>query len=365
MRTLISSEEMASFRRCRRQWDFGAPARRNLEPIIDDRDPDVSDAIREALAVYYFPGMWDWDRSMVERLALAALPRFLPADSPELDIAGAILERYFAWAPSVDGFAPIRVTSTYEARVPDVRAPAQGLLDARGMPVDFAGRIDLLVTDESDRYWAVRHLVSRGDWTSERVLRIADADLIDAWGWQAAYPGLSIVGTVANELRLDLADAAPMAPRPAPRPHEAQHVAGGGGRSIPQHQRAWVGGQQPVEETTRVETGDAFRRTWIPCSPQDYVVAGLRVGRLAAEMLEPTVPVHPTPAAAHCPACPFLDPCIAMNRALAADEMLATAFRPHVRAAVVAGRLGAATWGTGRGAAPPNWSEPRPPSRDH
>lgn len=152
MRTLITTEELTSFRRCRRQWDLGAPSRRNLELIADDRPPDVGEAILEGLAVYYFLGMWAWDRSMVERLALAALPRCLPEASPELDLAETVLSRYFRWAPSVDGFAPIRVASGYEARVPDPRTPEQGLLDARGMPVDCAGRIDLLVTDEADRY---------------------------------------------------------------------------------------------------------------------------------------------------------------------------------------------------------------------
>ncbi len=357
MRTLISTEELTSFRRCRRQWELGSPSRQNLEPIADG-GLDLADAIREALAVYYFPGMWDWDRSMVERLSLAALPRFLPAASPELDVAEAILARYFRWALAVDRFAPIRVTSGYEARVPDPRTPGQGLLDARGMPVDCAGRIDLLVTDEADRYWAVHHRISRGAWTSEQQLRLSDADIIDSWGWQTAYPGLTIVGTISNELRIDLADAVPMAPPSEPTTHVAQNVAGGGGRSFPQHQRAWVGSDQSVEEV-RVDATDAFRRTWIARSPREFELAGTRVGSIALDMLGPNPLLYPTPSADHCPTCPFQDPCVAMSQGRAVDELL-TAYRPRQPAAE-SGRIGDATWGTGRGAAPPRWRSRQTP----
>lgn len=361
MRTVITTEELTSFRRCRRQWDLGAPSRQNLEPIADDRGPMVADALREALAVYYFPGMWDWDRAMVERLALAALPRHLPAASAELELAETVLARYCRWAPSVDSFTPIRVAAGYEARVTDPRTPGQGLLDSRGMPVDCAGHLDMLVTDDSDRYWAVRHRASRGDWTAEEQLRRSDADVIDAWGWQAAYPGLTIVGTVSNELRIDLAEAGPMPPPSAPTTHVDQHAAGGGGRSIPQHQRAWVGAGRPVE-AVRTDAGDAFRRTWLARSPQEVDEAGTRVGGIALEMLEPDVLLYPAPSAHHCPACPFQDPCIVMSEGRAVDELLTSAYRPRQRAAVEEGRLGSATWGTGRGAAPPHWRDRGPTS---
>src|ERR1044072_9614985 len=58
-------------RRCRRAWDFGSPNRRNLEP----REPSgggLAGAVRMAMAVWYFPGMWEWPRAIVEPRAMQA-----------------------------------------------------------------------------------------------------------------------------------------------------------------------------------------------------------------------------------------------------------------------------------------------------
>ena len=69
---LVTPADRASLRRCRRQWDFGARCRRNLEAAERPAGPDLAAALREALAVYYFPGMWDWQRSITLPLVVEA-----------------------------------------------------------------------------------------------------------------------------------------------------------------------------------------------------------------------------------------------------------------------------------------------------
>ncbi len=66
---VITAAERASFERCRRQWDFGEGTRQDLEPLHHPESPDLDRAVRDALAVYYFPGMWDWDRGVRRRPA--------------------------------------------------------------------------------------------------------------------------------------------------------------------------------------------------------------------------------------------------------------------------------------------------------
>src|SRR5579859_4689460 len=118
---LISEAERASFERCRRQWDFGAGARQDLEPLQHPEPPDLDRAIRDALAVYYFPGMWDWDRGIRLPLVSQELDRALDrqragarTDTPDAwpqarDRGQALLARYLDWAPGTDRFAPVLV----------------------------------------------------------------------------------------------------------------------------------------------------------------------------------------------------------------------------------------------------------------
>jgi hypothetical protein len=91
--------DRGAFKRCRRQWDFGARERQNYESDRPAAAPDLDLAVREALAVYYFPGMWDWQRSVVLPLVLQGLARSLgrqPAEADDLLAAGeGLLRRYF------------------------------------------------------------------------------------------------------------------------------------------------------------------------------------------------------------------------------------------------------------------------------
>ena len=81
MVALLTPEDRAAFSRCRRQWDLGARARRNLEPLVAVEPLDVDRALRHALAVYYFPGMWDWSRAIVLPLVAKALEDVLATEA--------------------------------------------------------------------------------------------------------------------------------------------------------------------------------------------------------------------------------------------------------------------------------------------
>src|SRR5438093_13623716 len=70
MATVLTTSDLRSFKRCRRAWDFGSPSRRNLAPNEVERPFELDTAVRDALAVYYYPGMWNWPRKVVEPIAL-------------------------------------------------------------------------------------------------------------------------------------------------------------------------------------------------------------------------------------------------------------------------------------------------------
>src|SRR6201989_1892930 len=157
MPAVVTAAERASFARCRRQWDFGARGRQNLEPSQGPRNPearqgpaDFDRAIRDALAVYYFPGMWDWDSAVRLPLVGQELDRALARqgdgqrqgqgqEQGEGRARGegrALLDRYIRWAPTVDRFAPVLVETDFEVTVLGQDGAA---VTAGGEPVRYAG----------------------------------------------------------------------------------------------------------------------------------------------------------------------------------------------------------------------------------
>ncbi len=67
--------ESRLFRQCRPAWDLGARERQDYEPVEQARVFDLGEALHDALDVYYFPGMWDWNRAIVRPLAVAGLEK--------------------------------------------------------------------------------------------------------------------------------------------------------------------------------------------------------------------------------------------------------------------------------------------------
>src|ERR1700760_578624 len=106
----ITAAERTRVKRCRRRGAFAAPAPRNLRPT-GFVDPALPAALKDALAVYYYPGTWDWQHEVTQPLVHKALRRSLDdADATdELARAAALLDCYDAWAHAVDDFAPVKI----------------------------------------------------------------------------------------------------------------------------------------------------------------------------------------------------------------------------------------------------------------
>jgi hypothetical protein len=384
MSCVVTAAERASFVRCRRQWDFGAGMRQDLEPLHRPAVPDLDRAVRDALAVYYFPGMWDWDREVRLPLVARELERALDRQRQRgggdagagewhdlLDEGRSLLDRYVRWAPTADLFAPVLVETDFEVTVLDPARPGAGLVTAAGEAIRYSGRIDLMAVDARDAYWIVRHRVVDRDWPPTEQLVADEESLAACWAWEQFYLGMAITGTVYNELQRPSSaprDPAwpairpwrPLRARTAGRPAVRQHEPSGGGRSIPQHRRMYAqarepGRAEPIEQ--RVEGG--FRRTWLRRSAADVAEAGRRLGADVAEMARLDLRVYPEPSDRNCPACPFLDPCRALSAGNDAGPIVLSGYRKRPPGNPEEGRLGGRAWSMGRGAAPPKFRRGR------
>jgi hypothetical protein len=376
------------FKRCRRSWDFSSRLRRNLEPVEPHYSLDLDRAMRDGLAVYYFPGMWEWDRKIVLPLVFAAFERAMARQREDHELTAAeeerweqgmavgrdLLDHYMAWAPAADRFWPVRVETDFEAQIPDPAEADTDLVTPDGQVVRYGGRVDLLLVDEHDAYWVVRHRVV-DEFTDPDLLVLDDEAVAACWAWELFYLGMRISGTIHNEIRIagDPPDPAEPVRRPrashafararsarreaesAPRT-DAESAAESARQSaapIPGHRRMYARAEQVAMDEVVEEGGGMFRRTRIPRTRAALDDLGRRVATEALEMLDAGLMVYPTPVPEHCGVCDFRAPCLALNEGADADAIVKTNYRVRPPEAPEEGRLGAVTWSTNRGAAPP------------
>ncbi|MDT5210464.1 MAG: hypothetical protein QOF67_2879 [Mycobacterium sp.] len=348
----IDPQQRERFKRCRRQWDFAS--RRGLEPV-EAAGSALPTAIKDALAVYYYPGTWDWQHDLKQSLVHKAVERSLndAAAGTLIEAATVLLDCYDAWASTIDDFAPVKIGHDVAGLLTDPAAPDRGLLAPNGSGVVYMCRVDLVAVDAADDYWVVRHQIV-DDWQDQDAL-VRDEEAIAAcWAWEQDYVGMQIVGTIHNEVRIGGPLDLPAAGRT--RQRVAQHEGSGGGRSIPQHQRVSARASR-IDVASRVDQHIAgpIRRTRIRRTREEIAAAGRQLAAEARDMaFEPAI--YPSPAA-HCSVCEFAAPCLVLFAGGDPEPTLEARFRQRPVNARPRPRLGQATWGFGRGAAPLHWDD--------
>lgn len=294
---LVTAEDREWFARCRRAWDLGARARQDLETrTVADAAAKRRRSICDALAVYYFPGMWTWNRSIVDPLVQAAIER--GGGGPE---EHALINAYAQWAPSFDSFTPLWVEPDVEVNVPDPDRPEFDLATSDGAVVKYRERPSMLVSEDGDvrEYWLFQHRVVDRFAEPDELL-LDERGILACWAWGQFHLAQPIEGTFYNEVI-----------------------------------------QDPV----------SFRRTRIHRPRTEQAAAAARLGRAIKEMLDPALAVDPTPEWSHCSRCSFRSPCMATNRGHDAARLLAEGYEKRPPDVVEEGRLGGAAWGLGRGTA--------------
>lgn len=300
---VVTPDDRDWFDCCRRAWDLGSRLRRNLERTAGSA-PTLERVLHDALAVYYFPGMWTWARSVVEPLVERSLN-----DAGFAHSAFDFVRAYARWAEAIDSFTPLRVETDIEVHIPDAAQNGAELAGPDGGPVLYRDRVDLVVsepTDGGDLQWLVDHRLvdlQRGSWALPDQLALDERAMLSCWAWEYAYL-VPIAGVQFNEVCV-----------------------------------------APPE----------FRRSRIAYSAAEKFGAAHRLGASVAAMLAAPTSAEPTPRWEHCARCDFREPCITMNRGDDASALLAERYRPRAPDVLEPGRLGGQSWGLGRGAAPPQF----------
>lgn len=352
----IDMSDRAAFKRCRREWDLSSRNRHNLEPDSPPGPIDLSRAVRDAFAVYYFPGMWEWDRVIVQRLVHQALDRSVHAqvetgaDEPaqeSIDRGHALLDAYAGWAPSVDHFTPVRVDTDFEVNIPNPATPGFNLVIRDEGEVRYCDRVDLLVIDSDDAYWVVQHRLVTDGWADHDTLQLDERTIAWAWAWPQFYLGMQITGTIYNEIRPDADEVEVHAAR-APHPGERLQV---------RHRRMYARSGTVSGERLHAEGTDYFRRTRIRRGEAELATAGANLAAEVSIATSTDLDIYPSPEPGVCARCSYRSPCLLLNQGVDASAELSQSYRHRPPESVEEGRLGGVTWSMNRGAAPPpNWS---------
>jgi hypothetical protein len=346
----IHMSDRTAFKRCRREWDLGSPNRQNLEPIPQPGSIDLNRALHDALAVYYFPGMWEWDRAIVQPLVHQALDRSVRGQAEAvadgqvqqetLDWGHALLDAYAAWAPAVDQFTPIRIDTDLEVDIPDPATPGANLLTPAGDEVRYCDRVDLLAIDSDDAYWVVQHRLVTGSWADHDALQLDERTIAWCWAWPQFYLGMRITGTMYNEIRADASELGGQAPPLAGRPQV-------------RHRRMYARSGSVSGERLQTEGTDAFRRTRIRRGEVELATAGADLAAEVSAAASVDLEIYPSPAPETCARCAYRPPCLILNQGDDAAAELSRSYRRRSPETIQEGRLGGATWSMNRGAAPP------------
>lgn len=335
---IVRPWESRLFRQCRRAWDLSARERQDLEPIVPRQVFDLSEALHDALDVYYFPGMWDWNRAIVPPLAVQAFLKSMRnqragyaahrelTEAQQLDwdrhveLGSAMLQAYFPWAAEVDRFDPLMVALQFDITVPVPESPDDGLRSWEGRGIWYRVKIDTVVVDEHELCWLVEHRLVDGDWPDLEVLVLDEASLTRSWAWQLGFLG-RIEGTIHNELRL-----------------QAPGASSGADGAV--RTRALEGPTGLVKQ----ESSELFRRTWIPRAAEMLERRGHDVALEIREMTGPSPLLYPNPAPEHCRGCAYREPCIAMSLGLDPAPILEASYRRRTVEDFQPGKLGS-VWG--------------------
>lgn len=333
---IIRPRELRKFQRCRRQWDFSSQVRRRYALKLPSVEWAFEKAIRDALAVYYFPAMDDWNRAIVRPLTVKGFDRSMQesrtayekiepftaaeeqAYAGHLEIGHAMLANYFVWAAALDDFDSIFADHDIWAPIPDPDQPICDLGTMDGRPIRYMGRMDQLIADPDDELWVVDHRVVRGDWTPNQELIDDEVLRSHCWHTQIAYPQMLIAGTITNELRVDGQTEAP----PVSDIVERDQRTMIGSRHVntrrspltlePTATPAARSAATEQDQVSLQQDNGLFRRTVIRRNQGTMKETGVRVAQMAMEIREPDLPVPPT-FGDHCASCEFKAPCDAME----------------------------------------------------
>lgn len=359
----IHTSERRSFRACRRRWDW--LFRQNYYPIVTAKPLEFGTAYHTAMEVYYNPETWNWDREVVSQLAIKAfvdkceeqkqkavaelghiyLDGEQEADYAErVELGRGMLDYYFTQiAPQQDvGWKPVKVEIAFMVAIPNPETGEEVIwckcpqcwekaakhygwdgsehqLGAwKGLPVVYAGRLDMLAQDDKGNYWIF-------DWKTARTVAekydfLYLDDQIASYVWALIKLGLPVKGFVYHEQRKGY----PQAPKKNKQRRLGCLFSVAKNQDVDydtylktimeEDKEAYEeGAYDDMLTYLRNEGIVYFMRHQVAKSYEELLSTERHIGLEALDMLEPGLRIYPSAGRFGCTFCAFQQPCLEMN----------------------------------------------------
>lgn len=354
----IHTSERRSFKACRRRWDW--LFNQNYYPIVTAKPLEFGIAYHKAMETYYAPETWSWDPEVRAGMSITAFVNecekqkaravealghlYLEGEQEEdyaerVELGQGMLKYYFTEiAPREDvGWKPVKVEIAFMVAIPNPETGEEAIwckcdqcrvkatkhygsqLDSwEGLPVVYAGRIDMLAQDDNGNYWIF-------DWKTARS--VADKydflyldDQISSYVWALVKLGLPVRGFVYHEQRKGY----PQAPKQNKQRRLGclfsvaknqdvdydSYLA-----TIKEHDReAYESGCYDEMLTFLRNEGTVyFMRHQISKSSTELLSAEQNIGLEALDMIDKELRIYPSAGRFGCNFCAFQSPCMEKN----------------------------------------------------
>lgn len=372
----IHTSERRSFRACRRRWDW--LFRQSLYPKTTAKPLEFGVAYHNAMEVYYNPDTWGQDREVIAALAIlkfvetcntqkknaleqtgqVQLESDVETDYAERVLLGqGMLNYYFRHvAPYEDvNWTPVKVEISFMVPIPNPEtgepyiwckcdncwekqckhvdtviekdtpnwiplAQQEGERENhwQGLPVVYAGRLDMLARDEYGGYWIF-------DWKTAARISSDDEflyldDQVGSYPWALRFVGLDIRGFVYHEQLKGYPEPPPQ--NKTTRLGRKFSVSKSINTSYAMYKRT-----VEVEDTKAYEDGlyddylnylqidgtHYFKRHQIIKSYEELESIEENIGFEALDMIDPNLRIYPSAGRFGCNYCAFRQPCMEKN----------------------------------------------------
>lgn len=321
----IHNSDVATFKKCRQQWDFVSPLRSNLEPLREKPALPFGTAIHAALAAYYDPST-DRDPGPAWEAFVTSIAGYWNSISldhtdeevieyREAEVLGTeMLKHYFGWAPQEDDFTVVWVE----------RAFTIPILDGKAV---YSFKPDGLVKDKKDNYWLLEHKTAKYLPENTEYLMMDDQAGRYLWGCEQVL-GFRPEGVIYNFLR----KKAPQVPRvlkdgflSKDKRIDTTHAM------ALQGIKDWHEGEVPAAyneflQHLLLKGNRFFLREKVRRNEHEIALIGKSLEAEASDMLSDPY-IYRTPNQFNCGYCSFVGPCLARWEGAAYQTMLEGNYR--------------------------------------